>query len=110
MALKEVKYPKKREALLKHYHGEDWTLEDQEQFVRERNTRHCRKSRDNHREAYTTYQKEYQRKYRERNKYHYGFVLWNKNHPDEPMTEDEYVAYRKQKERKRKMQEKKNGL
>jgi hypothetical protein len=36
-----------------------------------------------------------------------GFVLWNKNHPDEPMTEDEYVAYRKQKERKRKMQEKK---
>lgn len=31
-----------------------------------------------------------------------GLRAWNRNHPDEPMTYEEYVVYRKQKERKKK--------
>lgn len=34
-----------------------------------------------------------------------GLKAWNRNHPDEPMTYEEYVAYRKQKERKKKQKE-----
>ena len=36
-----------------------------------------------------------------------GFKAWNRNHPDEPITYEEYVAYRQQKERKKKQKEKK---
>lgn len=31
-----------------------------------------------------------------------GFLQWNRNHSDEPMTYEEYVAYRKNKERQKK--------
>ena len=99
--MKEIKFPKKREALLKFWHGENWTEEDQEKFERARNTRQCRTHRDKHRAEYTDYQREYQRKYRERNKYHYGLVLWNKLHPDNQMTEEQYIEYRKAKEAKK---------
>ncbi len=54
------------------------------------------------------YQRCYQKKYRERNRYHYGFVQWNKNHPDDQMTEEQYVNYRKNKERMKEMKEKEN--
>ena len=53
MAHKEIKFPKKREALLKYWHGEDWSDEDQEKFERERNRRQCLNHRNKHREEYT---------------------------------------------------------
>lgn len=99
--MKEIRFPKKREALLKFWHGENWTEEDQEKFERERNRRQCLTHRNKHRDEYTAYQLEYQRKYRERNKYHYGLVQWNRLHPDNQMTEEQYIAYRKQKEEKK---------
>lgn len=34
-----------------------------------------------------------------------GFKAWNRKHPNDQMTEDQYVAYRKQKERRRKNNE-----
>lgn len=34
-----------------------------------------------------------------------GFFQWNRNHSDEPMTYEEYIAYRQQKERKKKQKE-----
>lgn len=52
MIMKHIKYPKKREALLKHWHGDDWTEEDQQNFVRARNTRQCRNYRNRHRKEY----------------------------------------------------------
>lgn len=69
--MKEIKFPKKREALLKYWHGDNWSEEDQEKFERERNRKQCLNHRNKHREEYTSYQKAYQQKYRERNRYHY---------------------------------------
>ena len=69
--MREIKFPKKREALLKFWHGENWTDEDQEKFERERNRRQCLNHRNRHREEYTSYQKAYQQRYRERNRFHY---------------------------------------
>lgn len=105
MALKEVKYPKKREALLKHYHGEDWTLEDQEQFVRERNDRHTNNWRNRHRDKYNSYMKERQDKWRVEHPYYYGWIQARRKSPT--LKYEDYIEYRKHKERKRKMQEKK---
>ena len=99
--MKEVKFPKKREALIRYWHGENWTEEDQEKFERERNRRQCLNHRNKHREEYTSYQLEYQRKYRERNRFHYGWVQWNRLHPDNQMTEEQYIEYRKNKESKK---------
>ena len=99
--MKEVKFPKKREALIRYWHGDNWTDEDQEKFERERNRRQCLNHRNKHREEYTDYQREYQRKYRERNKHHYGWVQWNRLHPDNQMTEEQYIEYRKNKESKK---------
>jgi hypothetical protein len=69
--MKEIKYPKMREARLRQWHGENWSEEDQEKFVRERNRKQCLRHRNKYREEYTSYQLEYQRKYREKHKYHY---------------------------------------
>ena len=69
--MKEIRFPKKREALLKFWHGENWTEEDQEKFERERNRRQCLNHRNKHRDDYTDYQREYQRRYREKFKFHY---------------------------------------
>ena len=99
--MKELKYPKMREARLRYWHGENWTDEDQEKFEKERNRRQCLTHRNKHREEYTDYQREYQRKYRERNKHHYGWVQWNRLHPDNQMTEEQYIAYRQNKEAKK---------
>lgn len=97
--MRQIKYPKMREARLRQWHGENWSEEDQEKFVRERNRKQCLRHRNKYREEYTNYQLEYQRKYREKHKYHYGLVQWNKNHPDEQMSLEQYVNYRKNKER-----------
>ena len=51
------------------------------------------------------YIKNYQQKFREQNPYYYGWKQWNRHHTDEPMTYEEYAAYRKQKERKKNQKE-----
>lgn len=38
-----------------------------------------------------------------------GLKAWNRKHPNNKMTEEQYVAYRKQKERKKKQKENENG-
>lgn len=53
----------------------------------------------------TGYQNTYQKKFRELNPYYYGWKKWNRLHPDNQMTEEQYVAYRKQKERKKQQKE-----
>ena len=78
-----------------------WTEEDQEKFERERNRRQCLNHRNKHRDAYTDYQRCYQQRYRERNRFHYGLIQWNRLHPDNQMTMEQYVEYRKQKEEKK---------
>lgn len=89
-----------RQTHLRLAHGENWTEEDQEKFERERNRRQCLTHRNKHRDEYTEYQREYQRKYREKNKYYYGLILWNRLHPDNQMTMEQYIEYRKKKEQK----------
>lgn len=53
------------------------------------------------------YIKNYQQKFREQNPYYYGWKQWNRRHQDNKITLDEYVAYRQQKERKKKQKEQK---
>lgn len=98
-----------RQTHLKLAHGEGWTEEDQKNFERERNNRICRNYRKKHKEEFNGYQKTYQKKFRELNPYYYGFKKWNSLHPDNQMTEEEYIAYRKQKERKKQQKEQNNG-
>ena len=69
-----------RQTHLRLAHGENWTEEDQKEFEKERNRRQCLNHRNKHRDAYTAYQLEYQRRYREKHKYLY------RTHPVEPIT------------------------
>lgn len=85
--------------------GEDWTDEDQEKFERERNDRHTNNWRNRHRDKYNACMKRAQDKWREKHPFYYGWKQWNRNHSDEPITYEQYVAYRKQKERKSKYKE-----
>lgn len=57
--------------------------------------------RHRHKDKMQEYNREYQRKYREERKFYYGLLMWNKKHPDNPMTEVQYIEYRKQKEIRR---------
>jgi hypothetical protein len=88
-----------RQTLLRLWHGENWTEEDQEKFERERNTRYCKCSRNRHRGAYTEYQREYQKKFREENPYYYGYKRMLRKYPNTSMTYEEYIEYRKSKEK-----------
>ena len=47
------------------------------------------------------YIKNYQQKFREQNPYYYGWKQFNRHHTEEPITYEQYVAYRKQKEAKK---------
>ena len=47
------------------------------------------------------YIKNYQQKFREQNPYYYGWKQWNRHHPENKITLDEYVEYRKQKKAKK---------
>jgi len=69
--MKQIKDPKKREALLRYWHGPDWSEEDQEKFVRERNNRHCNKWREQNRDKYNKVMKRAQDKWRKENPYYY---------------------------------------
>ena len=60
-----------RQTHLRLAHGENWTEEDQKEFERARNRRQCLNHRNKHRDEYTSYQLEYQRRYREKNKFYY---------------------------------------
>lgn len=92
-----------RQTHLKLAHGDNWTEEDQEKFVRERNTRQCRNYRNRHREECRNYQKESQRKFRKKNPYYYAWKQYSKK--NKGITYEEYIAYRQQKERKKKQKE-----
>lgn len=72
--MRQIKYPKKREALLKHWHGDDWTEEDQQNFVRARNTRQCGRYRNKHRDAYTKYTRDYQQNFRANHPNYYRYL------------------------------------
>lgn len=52
------------------------------------------------------YIKNYQQKFREQNPYYYGWKQQNRNNPDNKMTYEQYVAYRKNKERQKETKEK----
>lgn len=51
------------------------------------------------------YMKKYQQKFREQNKFYYGWKQWNRHHQENKMTYEQYIAYRQQKERKKKQKE-----
>lgn len=99
--MSEEEKQRRRKALLKHWHGEDWTEEDQKQFDRERNTRLCKGRRDRHREAYTEYIRDYQKKFREANPYYYGWKQWNRTHEFNKLTYEQYIQMRIEKENKK---------
>lgn len=88
-----------REAHLKRFYGDDYTIEQVEDHRREKNTEHLAKWRDKHREHYSDYQREYQRQYREQNKYYYGWKHAVEKNPD--LTLDEYIKYRENKLKKK---------
>lgn len=90
---------KLRKAQIKRWHGEDWTEEDQKEFVRKRNSRYANNWRSGHRDAYNKVMRRAQDKWRKENPYYYSFYHYKKKHPD--TTYEWYVAYRKQKERRR---------
>lgn len=77
-----------------------WTEEDQEKFERERNNRQCRNYRKKHKEEFNGYQKTYQESFRKKNPYYYGWKQQNRNNPDNKMTYEQYIAYRKNKQRR----------
>lgn len=47
------------------------------------------------------YIKNYQQKFREQNPYYYGWKQWNRRYPDNQITLEEYINYRKEKEEKK---------
>lgn len=94
---------RRRKALLKRYHGEGWTEEDQKRFEKERNTRMAKNYRNSHREHYTEYSCNYQKQFRARNPYYYAWKQWNRKHPYNQLTLDEYIQMRiERKQRRRK--------
>ena len=78
-----------------------WSEEDQKKFEREHNTRICRAYRNSHREAYTEYMCNFQKKWRARNPYYYAWKQWNRKHTHNQLTIDEYIQMRIEKENKR---------
>ena len=60
-----------RQTHLRLAHGPDWTEEDQEKFVRERNNRHCGNWRNKNRDKYNKVMKRAQDKWRKENPYYY---------------------------------------
>lgn len=47
------------------------------------------------------YIKKYQQKFREQNPYYYGWKQQNRKNPENKMTYEQYIAYRKNKERQK---------
>lgn len=72
--MREIKYPKMREARLRYWHGDNWTEEDQKEFEKERNRRQCSNHRNKHRDEYTSYQKTYQVRWREQHPNYYKYL------------------------------------
>jgi hypothetical protein len=97
--MKQIKDPNKREALLRYWHGPDWSEEDQEKFVRERNNRHCNKWREQNRDKYNKVMKRAQDKWRKEHPLYYAFFQYKKAHPG--TTYEQYLEYREEKERRR---------
>lgn len=103
--MKQIKFPKKREALLKYWHGDGWSEEDQKEFEKERNTRQCRNHRNKHRAEYTSYQNTYQKKFREEHPYYYGWKQYLRLHPECGLTYEQYIKIREDKKSKKQQKE-----
>lgn len=61
----------RRKKLLEYHHGPDWSEEDQENFVRKRNRRHCNKWRKQNRDKYNKVMRNAQDKWRAENPFYY---------------------------------------
>ena len=72
--MKQIKFPKMREARLRQWHGENWSEEDQKEFERERNRRQCLNHRNKHRDEYTSYQNRYQISWRIQHPNYYKYL------------------------------------
>lgn len=96
--MSEEEKQRRSRAMLRHWHGDNWTEEDQKQFERERNTRMAKNYRNSHREHYTEYSRNYQQEFRRRNPYYYAWKQWNRKHPYNQFTLDEYIQMRITKE------------
>lgn len=99
---------KLRKAQIKRWHGDDWTEEDQKEFVRKRNNRHSNNWRAGHRDAYNKVMRRAQYKFREKQPYYYGWLQHKRNHPLDYMSYENYIEYRKEKEFRRKEKEANN--
>lgn len=97
--MEQERIEKIRDAHFKRFYGDDYTIEQVEDHRREKNTERVGRWRDNHREHYASYQCDYQRKYREQNKYYYGWKHAVEKNPD--LTLDEYIKYRENKLKKK---------
>jgi hypothetical protein len=62
--MEQERIEKIRDALFKRFYGEDYTMEEVEDHRREKNTERVGRWRDNHREHYSSYQNDYQKKFR----------------------------------------------
>lgn len=85
------------EEILKKYDGDIHSPE----YHREVYVSNMRNYRNRHREKVRKYNKDYQENFRKNNPYYYALKLWNKKHPNNPMTMEQYIEYRTQKEIRR---------
>ena len=69
--MKEIKNQKKREALLRYWHGDNWSEEDQKEFEKARNDRHSNNWRKKHRDKYNACMKLAQDKWRAEHPFYY---------------------------------------
>lgn len=99
--MSEEEKQRRRKTLIKHWHGENWTEEDQKQFEVERNTRLCKRYRNHHREHYTEYTRNYQKSWRRQHPYYYGYKQHLRLHPESDLTYEQYIQMRIEKENKR---------
>ena len=103
-----VKRLPEHEDILKKYGGDIHSPE----YHKELYNSNMKLYRHRHKERIQEYNREYQQKYREERKFYYGLLMWNRKHPNNQMTEEQYIEYRKQKEIRRlaKLEKKKKCL
>ena len=92
-----VKRLPEHEEILKKYGGDIHSPE----YHKELYNSNMKLYRHRHKERIQEYNREYQRKYRENKPYLYGLKMWNRKHPNNQMTMEQYIDYRTQKEIRR---------
>lgn len=69
--MEQERIEKIRDANLKRFYGDDYTIEQVKDHRREKNSERVGRWRNRHREHYTSYQEEYQQKFRANNPTYY---------------------------------------